>query len=410
MRKIASAGAALIVAGAAFGLGYRLGGFHDGPSSFAPSLAEGAESRLAAILPMPDSRERARQLVRFFDAAGPVDAPEVRAAFAAAGQDVDEVAVVLFAGWWAEHHPNDALHEDLVPGWADLWIRTVVREWARRDPEGALRAIGKIPAERATSRRSAELPLIRGWFESGADPAGLLDFVEGIELGRPRSEALDEFAVRMLERDGIDASLRVAEAVPDGRGKFKLQFYRRFASALTSRDPQRAVAWAKQQAEGPYNKNLMRRIAARWGWLEGEAAMEWALALPDGEERDESVLAAYRSWGRRDRERASAWMRSREPTPALEPALALFIIRVARDDPEEALEWLVHIEDEERRLQTLASVGRRWMVSDPVAATAWLEGAGLPAEAKESILDGSRERVRRRATAAVDESEEEDDG
>jgi hypothetical protein len=395
MQRSAGGVIAVLVASFALSQACRL---EDAPES--PAVRSGtAQSRAAAILRVPDARQRAQALLAFFEELDPQDAPGVGAAFEAARRNADELALVLFASWWVEHDPQGAFDQPAAQLWggSSVWLKAVVREWARLDPAAARRAVQAMPEAVDSLQAEVVRPLIRGLFESGADPGELIPFIEALPLaGRwTRNKALDTLAAEVLARDGVDASLRFAAAFPDGRGKFKLQFYRRLATELTLVDPQRAAEWAERQAGGPYGDNLLRRVGSKWGWLDGELAMAWAVALPAGQERDDTVLDAYRGWMQRDAGAASAWLRRQEPTPALEPAFASFIVQVASEDPEQALDWLdkIPIDDEARLRRIRLAIALRWLAADRVAANAWVEQQD--AETIAALHASERERKQR---------------
>ncbi len=128
-------------------------------------------------------------------------------------------------------------------------------------------------------------------------------------------------------------------------------------------------------------------MGTRWAQQDGLAAMTWLATLPAGGERDAGVQETYRVWLSRDREAAMAWLRGAELEPWLEPALALYVKSLARERPEEALEWTALIRDAERRREATMKIGRYWHQVDPDAARAWLDRSGLPEEDRKWILE-----------------------
>jgi len=364
-----------------------------GPQPPAPEETLPLPERVTAILTAPDPRQRAVQLLDLLDALGPDQTAELLAALDDARGLVDEVATVLVGAWWAEHDPRAAF-ESRPQRWGhgSIWIGTVTREWARHDPYVALEAVRQIPEAGESRRLLATRSLIRGWFESRAAADDLLAYIEKMRPGRPRNEALQVFAARLVLRDGPAAALELADrtAADSGGDNFKTQLVRYLASALASTDPQLAAAFANEHQGEEGGQHLRRRVGQSWAQHDAPGAMAWARALPAGEERDDVVRSTYRAWFRRDRESAMVWMREQAPDPAIEPAMRVFIVAIASDDPPGALDWIDRIEDARRRDETLAEIGRQWMRLDPEAASAWLEGVDLPADVKESIAQRSR--------------------
>jgi hypothetical protein len=344
--------------------------------------------RVTATLTEPDPRLRTALLPDLLESLGPDDTAGLVDALDDERAYVDEVATVLVGAWWTEHDPQAAF--DSGPqrwGHGSTWIATVSREWARHDPHAALEAVKRIPEAGESRRLAATRALTQGWFGSNAAPDELLSYIEGIHAGRSRNEVLHIFANRLVMRDGTAAAVELVDRTPpDSDGdNFKTQLVRYVTSAVASEDPLLAVALADEHGTGRKGQHLRRRVGQSWARHDGAGAMAWARALPAGEEREDVVRSAYRSWTRRDRESAMAWMRIQQPDPALEPAMRVFIVTVANDDPPGALDWMDRIEDPKRREETLAEIGRRWMLLDPEAADAWLEGVDLPEDVKSSI-------------------------
>jgi len=359
-----------------------------GPQPAAYDEAVPLGERVTAILIEPDPRLRTALLLDLLESLGPDDTATLLDALDDERAYVDEVATVLVGAWWTEHDPQAAF--DSGPqrwGHGSIWIATVTREWARRDPHAALETVKRIPEAGESRRLAATRALTQGWFGSNAAPDELLSYIEEIRAGRARNEVLHIFANRLVMRDGPAAAVELVDrTLPDSDGdNFKTQLVRYVTSAVASEDPKLAVALADEHGTGRKGQHLRRRVGQSWARHDGPGAMAWALALPAGEERDDVVRSAYRSWTRRDRESAMAWMRVQQPDPALEPAMRVFIVAVASDDPPGALDWMDRIEDPKRREETLAEIGRQWMRLDPEAADVWLEGVDLPEDVKSSI-------------------------
>ena len=383
----------ILLGGVIFALGYQLGRTSDGPLgvSLGQSLQR-SDPPLVAILSKPSARTRASQLLEFFEGAKPSDVDTVRATYEAA--PADAVAMVFAAEWWASFDPEGAFEQ--LRTWQlaerDAGLVTVVRTWAQQDPTMARQAVDEMAP--GPQREECVVALVRGWSESAA--GGVMEFIEQLPMGIPRQRAMDAVASDMAVRDGLDATLEFAEALPDdGERRFKLQFFRRVASVIARQDPHRAGDWALRHADGPFGDGLLRRVGAQWVMKDGAAAMAWLLSLPPSAQRDEGVRETYRAWLQRDRAAALAWLPGAEPGPALEPAVALFALAIAREDPQEGLEWLARVDDADRRQRTTIQFGRRWLASDRTAALAWLDGAELPDEIVEQILAEQRRRVKR---------------
>jgi hypothetical protein len=350
-----------------------------------------------AVLTNPDPIQRTEELARLLQPLGPEALGEVKAAYDAFFVDPGDVATLLLAEWWARFDPQGAFEwtRSEWTGRHPAVVMSVVYAWATRAPEEARRALEEI-REPVHSKACREA-LISGWHESGKP--GLLDFIASIPSEIDRQHTIALLMRRKVRRDGVEQTFRWAEALPDGPDRFKLNVFRRVASAVTEVDPHRAAAWAVRHSEGEYGKGLFRRVGVRWANWDGRAALMWLATLPPGWERDVGVQEAYRNWLGRQHEDAMDWMRGAELEPWLDPALALFAMSLSRRSPEEGLEWAARVHDEERRREALVRSARGWRATDPEAAQAWLDRSELPEQARERILAPLRPPRDRRGAA-----------
>jgi len=355
----------------------------------APPPPSEVSAAVESALLHPDALERTAQLARLLHGLGPDAIGDVRAAYDAVFVDVGDVEIVLLAEWWAQFDPRAAF-DWTRREWAGQHpavVAAVIRAWAARDPEQARQAVDEIalPVLRSASVEA----LLRGWDESG-EP-GLVGYVAGLPFGGPRQLAIARLATRRLHRSGAEEVLRWAEGLSDDHpDHFKLQVFRRVASAVAELDPQAAAAWAERHSTGEYGDGLFRKVGVRWAKRDAPAAMAWLATLPAGQQRDVGIQETYRVWLGRDAEGATTWLRSSELEPWLEPALALFALYLSRESPEEAMDWAARIQDQERRQQTIVKIGRRWVVADPDAAESWLDRAELSEEMRSWIHEPPR--------------------
>jgi hypothetical protein len=416
--RITVAALALALAALGFGLGYQTGLRREEPRKtparaaavVPPAAPGGVSAAVQEALASPDRLERTLEITRLLQRLGPESVGEVTAAYDAAFVDLGDVAHVLLAEWWARHDPEGAFEWSRRERMASTpWVTTtVVRAWADRDPEKAAQAIeGIADPER---RRASVDALVRSWNDSGK--AGLLDYLSGLPRGLDRQRAISVVARRKVYLDGVEETFRWAETLPDDPDRFKLNVFRRVGTWAVEVDPQRTAAWAARHGEEEYSDGLFRRVGRRWARQDGAAAMAWLATLPASGERDVGVQETYRAWLGHDREAAKAWLRAAEFEPWLEPALALYVKSLARENPEQALEWTDLILDAERRREAIIKIGRYWHQVDPEAARAWLDRSGLPEEDRRWILNppaGSRGQraAPRRGAVPLQEQEEE---
>jgi hypothetical protein len=364
------------------------------PETIASDTTQGAivpgtvTASVVGALSIDDALARAALLAALLEGLGPDAVSEVKIAWernAENGRGDPGAELLLIVEWLARHDPEGAYAWLRVRGrqHSTLVLRGLIRAWAARDPAAAREVISK-----RTTRRDSSLltsALVEGWLESGLP--GLEEYLIEMAPSNERQLGIAALARRLVLRDGIDAALRWVEALPDeAPGRFKLQAYRRVASAVADIDPQRAARWAEKQLAGDFGDGLPRRVGVRWSGQDGEAAMTWLASLPAVDHLPFAVEATYREWLRHDREGALRWLREVEPNPTFEPAISLYALVTVPDDPQTALEWAQRLQDEELRHLTLEKLARAWLANDPEAARAWIEASELPEAARKRAL------------------------
>ena len=111
---------------------------------------------------MADHNARAHALADFFTDANPNDVEDLLKVMQGDREHVDELAEILFAAWWAGFDPQGALEGRMLANWAGRypWIRTVVKEWGRREPEPARQAVAKMDENQVEPHQVAVNSLI----------------------------------------------------------------------------------------------------------------------------------------------------------------------------------------------------------------------------------------------------------
>ena len=309
MSKIAIAAVVCLTAAFFFGLGYQTGYDPPPPANYVPlppvqpeRELTGAAADVRDTLLIADPLERMKKLSTLLQGLEADAIPAVRDGFDAVFLDVSEMELRLLALWWARLEPQTAFRWSMVQWTGSSVMNEVIRAWAARDPEsarGALLALTVSPGR----YRSAAQALIQGWDESGQP--GLGEFMRQLPAGADRQRVISVVTRRKVLRDGVEETTRWVEGLPEDQppDRFKLQSYRRVASAITSLDPEQGAAWAEERGEGEYGDGLYRRVVSRWAEVDGEAAMNWLGTLPDGPRRGRGgargLQALYQSQPRR---------------------------------------------------------------------------------------------------------------
>jgi hypothetical protein len=189
-----------------------------------------------------------------------------------------------------------------------------------------------------------------------------------------------------VRTEGIDAAFGWAEELADDApGRFKLQAYRRVATAVAEIDPWRAAAWTETKLDGEFGDHLARRVTMVWVKRDPAAAMTWLGDLPP-EAVEDAIGETYRDWLVQDRESALAWFGELEPPARSDAVIATYALAIALAEPRAAIEWAEQLPAGEPRDRTLESIARSWLQNDRSAATDWIEASDLPAERKQRLL------------------------
>ena len=345
--------------------------------------------RLAMILRMPEPDVRARALSSFFAQVNPSNLETVEEVYKRALHEVDEVAEVFLAAWWARFDPAGAMGGRIPPSWGgnDLWTRTVIREWVRKDPEGARAAVAMLPPQPEAAKLEAFRSLIMGWFEHpDTDPDALLMVFNQVGELRPRGELVLMWLNRMLAARGVDYATEYTESMPDNKQilRIKREMLGRLAGIIVRTDPERAVAFAERNLDTEAGNKIAYYMVSRWARKDGPAAMQWALPL-GGKTHHKVIERGWRSFQAADRDAAVAWIEAQPTSPELEPAYARYVSSVASTDYLRALELSEQIQDERRQRKVWQAIGRKWIAEDPVGAEAWMAQLDLPAETLKRI-------------------------
>ncbi len=310
------------------------------------------------------------------------------------------VELALLIDWWARYDPEGAftwLLKSRRQG-NPVLMTALVQSWATRAPIFASRAIEVLSARPQDSSQIIRA-LVQGWNASGAP--GVEEYLIALKSDVSRQVALTGLAIQKVQRDGVEETIRWAEALSgDAAGDFKQLAFRRVAGAVAGVDPIRAAAWAERQRGGQWGVGLARAVTQKWCEQDGQSAMEWLRGLPDPGSADvaRAFEEGYRTWLNTDREAARAWLHEQELDSSLDPVVAIYARSTAREDPEAAIPWAARINDEVQRNETLEKIAQAWMHRDPDAARVWLEKGELSDLAVQRVY-ASRERAKERAKA-----------
>jgi len=255
--------------------------------------------------------------------------------------------------------------------------------WAFRDPTAALEALDSV--ENPETREFMEARLIAGWAH-GEHRASALEYVAFLPEGSRRFAYLGTLSWE-LAKEGPEAVMAWAEAVPDISRRYKAAVFLKASSTLASSDAPAAAHWLAGHLDQNYTDGALRVVARSWASSDPPAALGWLTSLPAGERRDGAVSNAFRVWHERASGDAERWLRAGIPAEALDPAVSGMVNETRRGSPEIAMNWALELEDPERRRTNVGSVGRNWIRRDAPAAERWLAAADLPADLVQAIRE-----------------------
>jgi len=101
--------------------------------------------------------------------------------------------------------------------------------------------------------------------------------------------------------------------------------------------------------------------------------------LPDGD-----FLAQHTAnWAKEDIQGAAQWLNGQPQDPRLDGAVASFALEASKHDPAAAMDWARSIVDEQKRVNTMGTVGRELRAQNPQAFQESV--ADLPADQRERV-------------------------
>lgn len=222
----------------------------------------------------------------------------------------DEIRLFMFA--WTRLDPAAALAHAL--DWPQPFNRNgagaALYAWGFRDPQAALAAFRALDDGSRLSE-FLEGRLVAGWAH-GPRKESASAYIATLPEGSRRLSYVAMLAWE-LSKEGSDAVIRWAEAVPDSDADYKSAVFFKAAGTLAGIDPPGTAEWIGRHAQRPYADGALLAVARSWVASDGPATMTWLAQLPVGELRERLRLDAGRAWLRRDPAAARAWLEREQP-------------------------------------------------------------------------------------------------
>jgi hypothetical protein len=343
-----------------------------------------------AALAERDTLNRSYRLSAFLQEFGPDDVPAALEALEARSIGVSQEEVRLLMLAWSRFDAPGAFA--WASDWPTRWRETLMTEamyaWGFRDGRAAFRALEGVEDPELLARLRPAI--LEGWLRSD-DREGVGEYIANIEVPRRRGRLTFVLAAETM-RDGVEAVIRWAEAVPeDAPNDFKQSVFYHASTVVSREDPQRAVEWFEEHRTQPYSEGSVTGIAVQWARLHDPPGLfDWLRSLPaEGEregERGDAIAEGFRIWLQRTPAEAEAWLRSALPDPELDPALGELVLHLSRSSPGSAVALAGRIQDEELRRERTIQAGRKWWRAEPEAVTSWLAESDLSEEVRQQIV------------------------
>ncbi len=260
--------------------------------------------------------------------------------------------------------------------------------WAAANPADALALLNNLPPEMQGQRAELTESIVTGLTHT--DPALATDLV--LRLGREGNERADDLmemiAGETLRTQGPEAASQWAEGIPDGplKGNAMSEIAERYAR----QDPQAAARWAQRFADKDFGAGAIEQVGAQWGESDPVAAVGWLEQLPAGPGQTSGLRNVFGDWEDRDPAAAGEYLLAMPQSAKRDSAISGFAMGYAWQNPQLAIAWAQDIQDPGLRLTSLTRAGQAYFRRDPTAAQAWLESSGLPAEARQQVLNNRR--------------------
>jgi hypothetical protein len=375
------------------------------PQSDSSDSSQLGPSQLAAevrgALAEPNYMDRNGRLVSALRQLAPSNVDAVAAVYTELLRDLGESELEPLLDAWANFDAPAAFEYSMdVPyvGVRESAQRAAIYSWAVRNALEARVAAGQAAA---VNRRNSMLfyqALVGGWVMSGQD--GLDDYIlAGSGLEDPGQLILAAQPMIYL-RDGPDGLLEWSENMVQRATDYtaRMKAFRYAVRTAGFRNPQAAIPFVLRHYGEEYAEEGPRVLADTWAHRDPEAALNWIRNGAPEAARPNALGMTVSSWLIRDREAARDWLESAPVgEPYYQPAFDSLAKRLAKRDPEEAIEWCQRGRTPEVNSLCLQQVAGIWFLKDAVAAERWLEEeSGLSVENMASV----RQRASRAAAAA----------
>ncbi len=271
--------------------------------------------------------------------------------------------------WVSENRPENASEYLLV-----------VRAAAAKGTAHALTLLKRVP--QALRAKVAE-GFIGHRLRYGGDPQPYLDWLDrqGDETLSSEVTHMFEYALNSAGSSRLEGALSAIE-LGEGAMSERLREMSEAHEAAVNGEFRIYADWV--DGTGSPQRNLTNDYLAHWVGQDPAKAAELALAMSGHADDTRYMRTALAAWMKEDPATAAAWVQNEVGTELREPALEEAGRQWADYLPEEALNWALTLEDDERAA-VVGAVSGRWAERDPELAVEWASNLNEPSIADEAV-------------------------
>ncbi|MGJ3243435.1 MAG: hypothetical protein ACFE0O_10850 [Opitutales bacterium] len=274
-------------------------------------------------------------------------------------------------------------------------INAMMRNYARKAPREAIRALDNLPLGRSYSRAVSQIA--QTW--ANQDPEAALKWANTLENPVDRDQAMQSVLNSAKQQDPQAALNLVLRSAPEGdqadllgnvlggwvqrneaaaleamntlRGRKDFgQVVKPMLRQMAFNAPERLIALVERDTSLSL-AGLASQVARGLARYSPTDAAAWAMRLPDdAHDKDDAIRSVASSWLQQDTVAASEWIASLPEGKNRDGAVRQLIHTVRRSDPEAALEWALSLGNERSSKREAKRVLQTWRQDDPAAAEA----------------------------------------
>lgn len=262
-----------------------------------------------------------------------------------------------------------------------MWVSTLFRGWAEKDPATAVSNLTQIAAPEYETRSLMQTAL-QNW--AGRDAAAVAGYLRQMPDGTRRREFIQS-VTPALGRTQPKAGVELIQSLPAGDDRQSL--LGSLVNAWASQDTRAAFQWARDLPESGDRQVALTATLDKLGEADPAALREFILREPANTVVVNRVSTLARQIAGTNAAAVLEWARRLPPGTTRDTVLGQGILALESLEPTNAVALAGQLPAGETRRSTLRGIYSRWARQDPKAAA--VTTAGLPpsdrADALESV-------------------------